>query len=141
MSDLIVVFLFYFQEHKKHVVAEQEEASVIKDAVHASRASREPGPPGKKKRSKDRTDVLGGKRILCLGVARGLAPPGAYMYETTDGKRMRVFYGRRRRSTSSMIHIGRALFILHCLRWAWNVYQTEPGGSQCPYDLSKIKTS
>ena len=75
---------------------------------------------------------------------RGLSPPHAYMYETTDGRRVRVFYGRRRKSKSAMLSIGRSAAVLFCLRWAWSTYQKEQSelgnrdAEQTP-DLSKVK--
>ena len=98
-------------------------------------------PPAKKKKSKQQQDVLDGKRVLDIAIARALAPAGAYVYETTDGRRVRVFYGKRRLSTSSMISIGKGLAILHCLRWAWNTAEKFGSGEKCPFDLSKIKTT
>ena len=127
------------QEHKKQAANEKEEASVFKAAVHAQGRAGRPEPPGRKKRDNHREDVLAGKRLLDLNIARALAPPGAYIYDTTDGLRVRVFYGKRRRSTSFMIQIGKALAIKHCLTWAWTEHQKDVGGSQCPFDLSKIK--
>ena len=55
------------------------------------------GEIGSKKKKPDKTTkaVLDGKRVLDLTVARQLAPPAAYLYETTDGRKIRVFDGRR----------------------------------------------
>ena len=83
--------------------------------------------------------MLAGKRLLDLNIARALAPPGAYMSVTIDGLRVWVLYGKRRRSTSSMIQIGKALATKHCLTWAWTEHERDVGGSQCPFDLSMIK--
>ena len=93
----------------------------------------------KRKHEKATKEVLSGKRTLDLTQARLLAPHKAYLYETTDGRRMRVFYGARRSSTSSLISIGRPLAIHHCLSWAWTVEEAEVGGQKNPYDLSKMK--
>ena len=113
----------------------------MKTQVHAQRVAPRSEPPGKKKKDKTLDDVLAGKRVLCLVIARALAPPGAYVYETTDGLRVRVFYGRRRRSSSAMLKIGRGLAIKLCLQWAWQVHQNDIGANPCPWDLSKLKIS
>ena len=97
-----------------------------------------------KKPDKNTKAVLDGKRVLDLTVARGLAPPAAYLYETTDGRKIRVFYGRRRISTSAPIARGlsndlKGLAIHHCLTWVWGVEESQLKGLKNPYDLSKIK--
>ena len=82
--------------------------------------------------------------MLDLTVARGLTPPAAYLFETTDGRKIRVFYGRRRISTSAPIARGasddlKGLAIHHCLTWVWGVEESQLKGLKNPYDLSKIK--
>ena len=116
------------------------EALAYKSAVRSTGRGKGSDLPAKKKKNKERDQVLAGSRVLDLAVVRGIAPPGAYLYETTDGLRMCVFYGMRRRSTSSMISIGRSFSILHCLQWAWTVHEAD-GGTTNQYDLSKIITS
>ena len=97
-----------------------------------------------RKKTKAMQDMLHGKRNLDMAVARGLSPPHAYMYETTDGRRVRVFYGRRRKSKSAMMSVGRSAAVLFCLRWAWSTYQKEQSelgnrdAEQTP-DRSKVK--
>ena len=39
-------------------------------------------------------DTFSGKRVLNMAVARTMIPPSCYMYETTDGKRVRIFFDR-----------------------------------------------
>ena len=97
------------------------------------------------KKTKAMTDTLRGKRVLDLVVSRTLLPPQTYMYATTDGTRVRVFFGARRRSTSAMLSIGKPAALLHNLRWAWSTYeahQHELGIAQvevCPFDLKAIR--
>ena len=85
-------------------------------------------------------DVLHCKRLLELKVARMMSPSFCNPNETTDGKRVRVYFGPRRKSTCAMISIGKAAAILHCLKWAWTSYvaaQHSMGITQidvCPYD-------
>ena len=67
-----------------------------------------------------------------------MCPPGSYLYETTDGRRVRIFWGKKRESTSSMISIGGALAPLHCVRWAWGVHEAQ-GGTKCPHNFAKSK--
>ena len=60
------------QEQKKQAANEKEEASVFKAAVHAQGRAGRPEFPGKKKRDKNREEVLAGKRLLELNIARAL---------------------------------------------------------------------
>ena len=91
------------------------------------------------------SDTLSGKRTLDLGVARSFLPPSTVMYETTDGKHVRVFLGLRRRSSSAMVSIGMGECLMYNLKWAWSTYEAEQhalGTTQvdvCPYDLGKVK--
>ena len=128
------------KEHKKQVEKKNKSALAYKSAVRSTGRGKGSAVPAKRKKNKERDLVLTGSRVLELAVARGIASPGAYLYETTDGLRMRVFYGRRRRSTSSMISIGKPLSIIHCLQWAWTVHEAD-GGTKNQYDLSKTITS
>ena len=117
-------------------------ADAFRHTINSSRRSRgqkDESKPKKKKLDKNTTAVLRGTRVLDLTVARQLAPPAAYIYETTDGRKIRVFYGRRRISTSSLIAVGKALAIQHCLTWAWRTEENQPKGLKTPHDLSKIK--
>ena len=139
LIDWLWLFSSGRQEHKKKIEKDNTETGAFRSAVRTSGRGQASDLPPKKQKNKERDLVLAGKRVLDLQVARGMAPSGAYLYETTDGLRMRVFYGKRRRSTSSMISIGRALAVHHCLKWAWQVHEAD-GGSKNPYDLSKIKT-
>ena len=117
---------------------QNEEAESWKSTLHSAKKGGRPEPPEKKRRSKEVSEILSGKRILNMTAARALCPPGSYLYETTDGRRCRIFYGNNRQSTSSMMSIGAALALLHCVRWAWVVYEND-GGKKCPYDFAKIK--
>ena len=122
--------------------AAKDEADAFRQTVHSSRRSAgHKGEKGAKKKKPDKTvkAVLDGKRVLDLTVARQLAPPAAYLYETTDGRKIRVFYGSRRTSTSSLISIGKALALHHCLTWGWRQEESQLNGLKNPYDLSKIK--
>ena len=132
---------FHCQDHKKQADAAKTEASALKQSVRSTRQTSANSGSVAKKRKLDKTtkQILDGKRTLDLTTARLLAPPAAYVYETTDGRRIRVFYGKRRTWTSSMIHIGKDLAIHNCLTWAWMVEEAEPNGTKCPYDLTKIK--
>ena len=130
------------QDHQKQVQDAKTAADAFRHTIHSSRRSGGKGSESqakKKKPDKDTKAVLAGKRVLDLKVARMLAPPAAYVYETTDGRKIRVFYGRRRVSTSSLISIGKALAIHHCLTWAWRTEENQPHGLKNPHDLSKIK--
>ena len=120
-----------------------EEAKAFHQVVVASGHYKQPERSGK--RTKLMTDTLSGKRTLDLGVARSFLPPNTVMYETTDGKRVRVFFGQRRRSTSAMVSIGKARCLMHNLKWAWSTYEAQQhtlGISQvdvCPYDFGRVK--
>ena len=93
------------------------------------------------------TDTLSGKRVLNMTVARTILPPSCYVYETTDGKRVRVVFVPRRQSTSARIAIGHGKAMMFCIRWSWTVYeckQHDLGIVQvdvCQYDVDKIKLS
>lgn len=118
---------------------QKDETEALRAAIsHAGRTGKT-APPAKKQKNAQRDAVLAGRRVLDLSVARALVPPGAYIYETTDGRRVRVFYGKRRRSTSSMISIGKPRAILNCLRWSWTHRQLDPGSEPCTIDFDKIK--
>ena len=68
------------------------------------------------KRTKTMEQVPKGKRVFDPGGARALLPSPARLYETTDGLRIRVFFGKERKSTSAMVAVGRARAILKCLK-------------------------
>ena len=117
-------------------------ADAFRHTINSSRRStsqKDGSQPKKRKLDKNTAATLRGKRVLDLTVARQLAPPPAYLYETTDGRKIRVFYGRRIISTSSLIAVGKALAIQHCLTWAWRTEENQPKGLNNPHDLSKIK--
>ena len=121
------------------MAAQNQEADALKSTIAASgRGGSRPEPPDKKKKAKDVQDTIAGKRLLKMSVARQLCPPGSYLYQTTDGRKLRIFFGKRRESTSALISIGEGLALLHCVRWAWTLYELGGGGT-CPYDLTKIK--
>ena len=122
--------------------AAKTEAQSLKQAVYSTRRTAAQKPESGSKREKmDKStkQVLAGTRIVDITAARHLAPPRAYVYETADGSRIRVFHGKRRVSTSSMIRLGRGLAIDHCLVWAWRVEEADINGVKNPYDLSKTK--
>ena len=121
------------------MAAQNQEADALKSTIAASgRGGSRPEPPDKKKKAKDVQDTIAGKRLLKMSVARQLCPPGSYLYQTTDGRKLRIFFGKRRESTSALMSIGEGLALLHCVRWAWTLYELGGGGT-CPYDLTKIK--
>ena len=105
----------FLQGHLKDAGKEKTEAQAFRQVVRAS-GHYQPAPVSHK-RSKLVDSVFGGKRVLDLVTARAMIPPGAYLYETVDGTRIRIFYGRMRKSTSSRIAIGKAQAVLNCLRW------------------------
>ena len=124
----------------------------LKEAIHNTGRSRVKWDDSRGKRqklSKDTRNVLSGSRILDLSAARILSPRKAYLYETTDGRRIRVFFGTKRVSTSATIRIAvknkeglherKTVAIHHCLTWAWQKAEAEVGGEKCPYDFAKIK--
>ena len=121
--------------------AARDEAGAFRAAVHtAGQGGAWRKSHGKRQKpSAAAKAVLTGKRVLDLTVARALAPSAAYLYETTDGRKVRVFYGRRRVSTSSLIAIGKDRAVFHCLVWAWANEELLPGGQKNPHDFSKIK--
>ena len=135
--DCMAFQLFSDKEHKKHFEKQSNAALAYKSAVRSAGRGKGSDVPAKRKKNKERDLLLSGSRVLDLEVARGIASPGAYLYETTDGLRMHVFGRRRRRSTSSMISIGKPLSILHCLHWAWTVHNAD-GGAKNQYYVSKI---
>jgi hypothetical protein len=132
----------FTQDHQKQAEAAQTEAKSLKQSVYSTRrtsAQKSESRSKKVRKDKDTKAVLAGKRVLDLAAARHLAPPRAYVYETTDGQRMRVFHGKRRVSTSSLISVGNGLAIHHCLTWAWRLEEAEVNGVKCPYNLSVLK--
>ena len=141
--ECVFSFCYYDKDHQKQVQSQKLEAGAFKATVNQNRSgSNSKGgdsAPKRVKKTKNVTNTLKGERVLDLGVARALAPPAAYIYETTDGRRCRVFYGSRRTSTSSRVSIGKGRALLHCLRWAWATNDAEPGTVKCHYDLTIIK--
>ena len=123
------------QEHNKSVAKKKAEAHVFADAVRLRGPAQRSEPTAK--RNKHTKEMLDGKKVIDLQAARALAPSPAYLYETTDGLRIRVFFGKERKSTSAMLSVGRARALLKCLKWSWA--HMELGGSVCPYDLDKVK--
>ena len=125
---------------QEHIEAVQKEKNQAEDfaGVMESRNPRE-APAPNPKRTKLTESCLTGKRVLDLGIAQTLKPEYSYLYETTDGKRIRIFYGRNRRSTSSMISIGKGTAILKCIKWAWFQHEKSLAGIVCPFNLDVIK--
>ena len=137
---------FSFEFSKDHI---SDSAKAKTEALAFQRVVRESGhfKPSdvQYKKNKQADSVLSGKRVLDMKSARALAPPGAYLYETVDGTRIRVFYGRFRISTSAMVAVGKPLAVLHCLKWSWRNWEKEQNqgggqGDKCPHDFTKIKT-
>ena len=144
-QNLIVQFgnSCWLKDHQKQVEAQQVEVQAFRSSVNQARfgSNSKGGNSATKrvKKSEDTTDTLKGKRELDLNVARPLAPLSAYIYETTDGRRCRVFYCSRRISTYSMVAIGKDRALLHCLCWAWNTNDIEPGADKCPRDWANTQ--
>ena len=107
-------------------------AAAIRTRGHVDRAK-----PVKK--NKATVDCLAGKRIIDLSIARALAPSVAYLYETVDLTKIRVFVGKERKSTHAKVNIGRPLAIMKCLKWSWDQVEKGPGAVVCPHDFTKIK--
>ena len=97
-----------------------------------------------KKKTKVVSDVLTGKRVLDLSIANNFLPPKSFFHETTDGLRLRIFYGRQRWSTSGLLKMGHGAAVLKCLKWAWALHerlQKEVGDTNCdcPYNWDNVR--
>ena len=77
------------QDHLKDHESDKAEAKAFHHVV-ASSHHYKPAERSEKK-TKAMTDTFSGKRVLNMAVARTILPPSCYVYETTDGKRVRCF--------------------------------------------------
>ena len=98
------------------------------------------------KKTKAMPDTLNGKRVLDLALGKQLLPPKSFVFELTDGSRLRIFYGRERRSFSRLLATCKNQTVLELLKWVWSVHEQfeRDAGSQrpgCPWNWSKVRLS
>ena len=83
---------------------------------------------GPVKKTKQVGDCCSGKRVIDLSIARMMAPGSAYLYETVDLTKIRVFVGQSRKSFHAKVAIGRGRAILQCLKWSWEEAERQQPG-------------